>query len=322
MLLVAVNWKNLRLFLLTIFLLIFGCASGPLLKGSPDKWLFGAVEVNDVKGAREKLAEGADVNARDAGGMTPLMWAAVRGHLDMVQLLVEKGAQVNAKDTFIGNTPLHDAAQERKEDKGATEHAGGLKIVTYITTNRDRPQIVRYLLAHGAEVNATNKHGETPLHKAVKSGRKATVEVLLNNGAALELQAGYKANTPLMTASEEGELEIVKLLLDKGAKVNARGKYQESALMQAAFALHPDIVALLLARGAEADARSQWGMTALLLAAQGKPDVVVQKVTLLLLDAGANVNVADNKGETALMKAKQHGNVKTVDLLMQRGAKL
>jgi ankyrin repeat protein len=312
---------RLLILLLMICLVIHGCASGPLFKGAPEKWLFSAVDVNDVKSAKEKLAEGANVNARDAGGKTPLMWAAVRGHLAMVQLLVEKGAEVNVKEPFIGNTPLHKAAEEQKAGKAKTEHPGGFEVVTYIMDNRDRPEIVKYLIAHGAEVNATNQHGETPLLKAVKKGRKATVEVLLKSGAALESQGGVRGDTPLMIAAQEGELEMVQLLLDKGAKVNGRGKDQGTALMTAGYAQHPEVVALLLSRGADVNARNQYGMTALLIAVQAKPDALTHKVALLLLDAGADVKAVNDKGETALMLATKNGNNKTVELLSQPRAK-
>jgi ankyrin repeat protein len=98
---------------------------------------------NDLELTKLLLDKGADVNARDAGGFTPLRVAIERKNdLELIKLLLAKGANINAKDS-IGNTPLHIAAA------------------------LDRFEEVELLLQKGADVNAKNDDGKTPLNLAV-----------------------------------------------------------------------------------------------------------------------------------------------------------
>ena len=84
------------------------------------------------------IKAGADLNARDMWGETPLHYAAMEGYTDSVNVLLEAGADVNAREGFIGNTPLHNAASCGHEE------------------------ISKTLIRAGADVNAKNKYGETP----------------------------------------------------------------------------------------------------------------------------------------------------------------
>nr|5H76_A Chain A, DARPin,Immunoglobulin G-binding protein A [synthetic construct]5H76_B Chain B, DARPin,Immunoglobulin G-binding protein A [synthetic construct]5H76_C Chain C, DARPin,Immunoglobulin G-binding protein A [synthetic construct] len=104
------------------------------------------------------MANGADVNAADNTGTTPLHLAAYSGHLEIVEVLLKHGADVDASDVF-GYTPLHLAA-----------YWGHL-------------EIVEVLLKNGADVNAMDSDGMTPLHLAAKWGYLEIVEVLLKHGA-------------------------------------------------------------------------------------------------------------------------------------------
>lgn len=103
------------------------------------------------------------VSARTAIDNTPLSLAVWRGHKEVAKLLLEKGADVNAR-TIDGDTPLHGAAES-----------------DYMGRN-NRNAVAELLLAHGAEVNAKNKYGDTPLHKAVEAGHKDVAELLRKHG--------------------------------------------------------------------------------------------------------------------------------------------
>ena len=138
------------------------------------------------------LDKGADVNAQDADGYTALSIASRNGHTEVVKLLLDKGADVNVQDAD-GDTALIWASRN-----GHTE-------------------VVKLLLDKGADINAKDKYGDTALILASRKGHTEIVKVLLNAGA--DINAKYNAgNTALILASEKGHTEIVELLKQYGAK--------------------------------------------------------------------------------------------------------
>jgi len=140
------------------------------------------------------LAKGADINALRRGqGHTPLHWAVKAGHKDIVELLINKGADVNKQMPLFYTSPLHIAA------------GAGFK------------DIAELLIDRGADANAKNRESWTPLHYACWKNHRETVKVLLAKGTILDARE-EEGKTPLTFAKEEGYTEIVELLLKHGAK--------------------------------------------------------------------------------------------------------
>jgi ankyrin repeat protein len=182
------------------------------------------------------LAHGADVNAKDNDGGTPLSSA---GSKDVTELLLAHGADVNAKDND-GWTPLHRASSASS-----------------------RREVVESLMAHGADVNAANNKGQTALHMAAIGCNKETVELLLAHGADANARAKSGA-TPLQFARgmshDPGHKDVVELLTKAGAetpletlmkrtKLAMEAKGTQGPKMQPRFRIVQNDLGLLTGRG-------------------------------------------------------------------------
>ena len=220
-------------------------------------------------------------------------------------------------------------AQEAPSGDGSTE----LHWASYHDNLGKADELIRA----GANVNAANDLGVTPLWTASLNGSSAMVRRLLAAGANpnMALLAG---ETPLMVAARSGKAEVVQQLLDKGANPNARGAWSQTALMWAVAQKHSDVVKVLLAKGADVHARSaersqmvavpphgylghnrvmrQGGGTALMFAARAG-DLVSAR---LLVAAGASVNDADAEGISATALAAHSGFTEFVEFLLESGA--
>ena len=152
----------------------------------------------------------------------------------------------------------------------------------------DDSRLAERLVAAGASVQLANRYGVTPLALACANGSGGLVELLLRAGAYPEgaLPGG---ETPLMTASRTGSLAAVRALLARGARADAReDRRGQTALMWASAEGHLEVVRALIAAGADVRARLPSGLTPLLLAVRGGHAAAARA----LLDAGVDVNEA------------------------------
>jgi ankyrin repeat protein len=231
------------------------------------------------------------LTAKDRTGSTALHHAAAFAPLATVKLLLDKGADVNAKNRRA-STPLHWAIRDEAK--------------------------VRLLLEHGAAVNAKQADGRTPLYNAASlANPDAIVKLLLDKGADVSI-ATANGQTPLMAVAARGNTEAMRLMLEKKADVNATSGTGATALMAAAGSRNPLAVKMLLAKGADVNALTKKSESALASAATAGVDEVVK----LLLDAGATVNVADDRGYTALMYGAANEPLSSgiVRMLLAKGA--
>jgi ankyrin repeat protein len=180
--------------------------------------------------ARFLLDQGAAIDRASQNG-TPLHHATAAGHKAMVELLLERGADVNAKDGS-GGTALHTAAQ-----------SGFLSIA-------------QVLLTFKADLNARNSQAnkeQTPLHRAVAGGHQVMTEFLVERGADANARAA-NGHTPVFDAVAWGHSEVLARLLALGAKPDVMNNNGRTALSHAAEAGHLDSVTALLAAKADPNA--------------------------------------------------------------------
>ena len=180
----------------------------------------------------------------------------------------------------------------------------------------DRPGLADLLITAGAELDAANEYGVTPLALACDNGAAAMVTRLLAAGANPDIVRAT-GETPLMTCARTGDTGAVNALLGHGADPNVAEPWrQQTALMWAAGEGHTEVVRALVAHGADVHARSAGGFTALLIAAR----IDDTELARLLIEAGADVNDATPDGFTPLLVAAIRGHAELAMALLEQGA--
>ena len=255
-------------------------------------------------------------------GASPLLLAAEEGHLTVVQILLEQGADIN-KANNVGVNPLFVAAQ------------------------KNHSAVVQCLLEHGADVNKVGTFGSSPLHIAALGGHLGVVKLLVEQGADKD-KADAEGWTALLNAAQIGHLDVVKCLLDHGADKDKANNDGVSPLYIAAQKGHLTVVHYLLEHGADKDKVKNDGDSPLFIAAQNGHLTVVQcllehgadkdkactdgtrfvaaqeghfGVVQILLESGADKDKANNDdGYNPLHIAAQEGHTAVVQLLLQHGA--
>ena len=163
------------------------------------------------------------------------------------------------------------------EARAHSEHSGPHPLLHSAVGNGDLAAVVHLLEVHGADVNAKDFHGDTPLHRAaIYENHTAIAAALIKAGAMVNAKGQY-GHTPLHRAAIWGYASVVSALLAAGADVNARDDGGEMPLHIAARYEHSSVVSLLLAAGAEVNAKDYYGKTPQLPATDSPPRTVKEQ---------------------------------------------
>ena len=146
---------------------------------SPD--LCRTVEQGDVTAVKALLAQGSDVNAKDNNDVTALMHAVQKGNIKIVEILLAKGADVNAKDNDGGTALMVAAGKVRPEV--VQEHKAKSRYLVIEVLGKAYPEIIKVLLAKGADFNAKDNNGRTAMTHALLGGHDNIVGLLKKAGA-------------------------------------------------------------------------------------------------------------------------------------------
>lgn len=255
------------------------------------------------------------VHARRFGpGWGPLELAARKGHTEVVALLLEAGAPMEAgaiRDAAVGgHIKIIEMFLARGVDiNGAPDLMEGA--VTGGST-----ALVQWLLAHGASVEGKPGSSMRPLENAASQGHKAVAEILLAHGARADAK-NEAGRTPLLMAASGGNTAIAELLIQHGAKVNDATTKGVTPLMRAADVHAAGTVKLLLERGADVNARDNDQDTALTYAVRRRLSGTAEEQAEIQRLGGQS---AKKNGEEVWVTVLKRRRAAVVELLLAHGA--
>ncbi|HLW76618.1 MAG TPA: ankyrin repeat domain-containing protein [Bryobacteraceae bacterium] len=312
------------------------CASAAALSAASSADVYSAIRNNNLAALDSLTKDRASVNLKDDRGITPLMMAAVAGSRDAMKLLIERGAEVNAKNAF-GSTALMWSATDLEKtrllleahaDPNLVSDTGRTALLIAALSDRSAP-IVRLLISKGADIHVVDRAGFTALNAAAVGGDFETVKILLDAG--LDVSQGMAIGiTPLISSIFSGDWAGMKALIAKGADVNKiSGNFGEkvkhgnielgyaSPLMCAVTERNADAVKALLDAGADANLKDIRGMNALMLAVATDHETL--EIVTMVLAKTSDRKAADKYQQTALDWAKKGGNRQVIELLRSAG---
>ncbi|KAB8264580.1 ankyrin repeat-containing domain protein [Aspergillus pseudonomiae] len=233
-------------------------------------------------------------NGISGNGQTLLSYAAGKGDVSTLWLLLTRGDVSAGGRDLSGRTPLSRAAERGHE-----------AIVGLLLSRND------------VDPDYEDANGRTPLSYAAVSGHLVIAKLLLQSGKVYAESEDKYGRTPLSRAAEGGHEEMLRLLLGRGAELESKDKDHRTPLSWAAAENNHDaVVAFLLEMGAAIESRDKEGRTPLTWAAMKGREAVMK----LLLEKGADIESEDKQSWTALSHAARKDQVATVKLLISKGA--
>lgn len=238
-----------------------------------------ACEKGNLDAVKLLIQYDADVDFPDTRSDTPLVWALREKYVHISLQLVDAGADVRSKyKGLFGMTPLHKAAElgdlnlvklmlRKGAEVDATNYDFGTPIIVAVKNHNF--EVVQELIRNGAELNncIMTPRKVTPLHTAAEEGFLDIVELLIDAGAKVDTEmycssSQFGGNTQLFLAALRGHTAICELLLQHGADVNAKCNEGFRPAHVAAIHGHLETLKTLKNHGADLSAKSVWGKTA------------------------------------------------------------
>jgi ankyrin repeat protein len=252
---------------------IYRSRAVPSPSGAMTPLLFAARDGN-LEMARLLVEAGADVNRTAANGTGPMVAAITNNHIELATFLMANGADVNAADAFYKRTPLYAAVEMRNPDYTRDTAAP-------VADSRDPMDLIKDLLKRGADPNA--RANTTPF--------RGFYQVSAN-------WANFDGQTPFVRAALSGDVTLMRLLLEHGADPNIGTNDGATPLMAAA------------------------GINWVVAQTFSRSDVEYLEAAKLCLEKGNDVNAVNSQGFTAVHGAANRGFDAMIKLLAEHGAKL
>ena len=276
-----------------------------------------------------------ELNRLNNNNETPLLLAIRSNQFRLAVFLLEHGAEANAENDQ-GMTPLHIMSENGSIDEDDMLYGGMTEVVipeSRIKDESDMHNLVLLLLKHGAEVNRGDKRNQTPLHLATRRNQFRLAAIFLEHGADANAE-NKQGMTPMHMLPEsrigfdelEGDaLDHALLLFKYGAEVNKWNNDKQTPLHLAIRKHQFRLAATLLEHGADANAEGNRGMTPLHMLAvfhlnDLEGDAGALNHALLLFKYGAEVNRWDNDNQTPLHLTIREHQFRLAATLLEHGA--
>ncbi len=250
-----------------------------------------ALERGDLVLAGKLIDQGADVDRPNSKGMPPLMVAIDNQQLEMVRLIIDRGAKVMVPAD--GVLPLEKAIDMRRID------------------------MMRMLIEAGADISDPDTKGRTPLYIAVDNDNVVMASLLLDRGANARFISPTWKLTPVQLAIDKKDIRMLNLLIDHGALTITEGEFGEDPIAMAIEQGYPYLAAVLRAPDANVFRKDKDGAGFLEYAINNSKD---QRIVNALIRAGVGVNEPTDKYGTPLHLAASRGNEGAVRVLLEHGA--
>ncbi|KAI0902853.1 ankyrin [Ustulina deusta] len=259
------------------------------------------------------IEAGAECNARRGIlGMSPLHFAAKSGHIDVTQVLIEKGADINQREVGVDCSNRHNS--DEISDGDDFEGLGGTPLNRAAEQGHD--DLVLLLLNNGADISATNQYGCTALHAAARDGYIKLVKLLIARGINISTM-DENGRTALHYAAEAGEAGIIQILLESNADVLAEDLRGRTAVHEATENEHESILKILLERIGDENQTERWVANFGFCRAVDQADA---HEVMLQLGKGADPNVKTKDRISLLHLAVVRENIDVLQLLLANGA--
>ena len=256
--------------------------------------IFLAIDSADVAQVKSIIGQNPNLlNTKNSDGLTPLNLVSYRGNLDLVQILLNMGADVNIGDNE-NSQPIHNTAVMGHTD------------------------VVDLLLAYGVDIDVRDNNGMTALMFAISYRKNETAAFLLEKNADVKI-ANNNGLTALHYAALRGQLDLIEKIIALGADVNARTFEGETPLHYTVWRHQLEAAELLLQSGADTEIAEDYGRTPLLHVARETGRV---EMAQLLIKYGANINVRDKFDDTPLILAAWKGFSAIVNLLLDKNVEV
>uniref|UniRef100_A0A1A8N2G5 non-specific serine/threonine protein kinase n=1 Tax=Nothobranchius pienaari TaxID=704102 RepID=A0A1A8N2G5_9TELE len=291
------------------------------------KAIIHAINDDNVPGLQHLLGSlnSYDVNQPNKHGTPPLLIAAGCGNVQIIEVLMRKGADIQANDKTGANAVYH-AARHGHVDTLRFLHDNRCPLdvqdkcgetALHVAARYGNVDVVSYLCSIRSNPNLTDLEKETPLHCAAWHGYSAVARALCQAGCLVDAK-NREGETPLLTASARGFVDIVECLVEHQADLEARDKDDHTALHLAVRRCQVEVVRCLIRHHCHLDQQDRHGNTPLHIACNDGNLPIV----MAMCDAKASLDLPNKYGRTAIHLAANNGNLEVVRHLCLSGANI